>query len=85
MAREWFHAAGLMRPVRLEIGQTEGNTLSLKDLSLEVRISLKYRDRERLSVKSSSNATLERHLSRAARRCTTAAEELCTTGTMRKD
>ena len=24
-------------------------------------------------------------LSRAARRCTTAAEELCTTGTMRKD
>ena len=25
------------------------------------------------------------HVSRAARRCTTAAEELCTTGTMRKD
>ena len=33
---------------------------------------------------STSTATLER-VSRAARRCTTAAEELCTTGTMRKD
>ena len=30
-------------------------------------------------------AAKHRYLSRAARRCTTAAEELCTTGTMRKD
>ena len=33
----------------------------------------------------SENAETIIRVSRAARRCTTAAEELCTTGTMRKD
>ena len=40
---------------------------------------MKLRDDETFKVASEAN------VSRAARRCTTAAEESCTTGTMRKD
>ena len=36
-------------------------------------------------IERTMDAIVDRLLSRAARRCTTAAEELCTTGTMRKD
>ena len=41
--------------------------------------------REAVALVQAQDAVNLAWVSRAARRCTTAAEELCTTGTMRKD